>query len=76
MNSLYTVGTQLTSESNTVKDMVGNIWEKAGDNAKYPQLVNGNNYHYDNDGNYSERLSLMVMSLKQLVSFKEEIIFV
>ena len=55
MNSLYTVGTQLTSESNTVKDMVGNIWEKAGDNAKYPQLVNGNNYHYDNDGNYSEK---------------------
>ena len=55
MNSLYTVGTQLTSESNTVKDMVGNIWEKAGDNAKYPQLVSGNNYHYDNDGNYSEK---------------------
>ena len=55
LNSLYTTGTQMSSECNTVKDMVGNTWEKAGDNAKYPQLVSGNNYHYDNDGNYSEK---------------------
>ena len=54
LNSLYATGSQMTTESNTIKDFAGNTWEKPGDIAKYPQNVAGNVYHYENDGSYTE----------------------
>lgn len=43
---------RMTSEGNTIKDIVGNSWEKPGDIAKYPFLV-GENYYFDHEGNPS-----------------------
>jgi hypothetical protein len=35
---------------NLRKDLIGNTWTKAGDNAKYPQIMWDYAYQYGNDG--------------------------
>jgi hypothetical protein len=52
LNSIYEACDQMSSENNTVRDMVGNSWEKPGDIAKYPQVA-GEAYLYDNNGDPS-----------------------
>lgn len=54
MNDLYSAADQMSSENNSIKDLVGNSWEKSGDKAKYPQIVAGESYFYDHDGNPSQ----------------------
>jgi TonB-linked SusC/RagA family outer membrane protein len=53
MNTLYSATDQMSSENNSIKDMVGNSWEKSGDTAKYPLVMAGESYYFDNDGNPS-----------------------
>ena len=36
--------------TNLRKDLIGNTWTKAGDNAKYPQIMWDYSYQYGNDG--------------------------
>ena len=54
MNGIYADCDQMDSNSNAIKDLIGNSWEKPGDIAKYPQVMSGESYYYDNDGNLSE----------------------
>jgi len=53
MNGIYADCDQMDSNSNAIKDLIGNTWEKPGDVAKYPQVMSGESYYYDNDGNPS-----------------------
>jgi hypothetical protein len=53
MNGLYEACDQMSSENNSIKDLAGNSWEKPGDKAKYPQVMGGESYLFDNDGNPS-----------------------
>ncbi|MDD4921424.1 MAG: TonB-dependent receptor [Bacteroidales bacterium] len=53
LNSLYANGSQVNVIFNLIKDMSGKTWERPGDVAKYPQLMYGNIYKYDNAGNPS-----------------------
>ncbi|GHV47855.1 SusC/RagA family TonB-linked outer membrane protein [Bacteroidia bacterium] len=53
MNNLYEATDQMSSENNSIKDLAGNSWEKPGDKAKYPQVMAGESYFFDNDGNTS-----------------------
>ncbi|QGY45624.1 SusC/RagA family TonB-linked outer membrane protein [Maribellus comscasis] len=43
-------------EYNVMKEMVGNTWEKPGDQADYPMLMSNNFYHIDHEGNESASL--------------------
>ena len=50
MNDLYRIGYQVSVDSNTIKEIYGNTWEKPGDVADWPQLMD-NGIYYDNAGN-------------------------
>lgn len=39
MNGIYADCDQMDSNSNAIKDLIGNSWEKPGDIAKYPQVM-------------------------------------
>jgi len=53
LNNFNNMGDQMSSENNTIKDLAGNYWEKPGDHKKYPQLVAGESYFFDQNGNPS-----------------------
>ncbi|GHB75231.1 SusC/RagA family TonB-linked outer membrane protein [Persicitalea jodogahamensis] len=52
-NDFYGAATRLDGIYNIAQDIVGNYWQKPGDVAKFPMIVYGQTYKYDNDGNPS-----------------------
>jgi len=50
-NDLYANGWTVGVDSNTIKEIWGNTWEKPGDVAEWPQLLDGTGIYYDNEGN-------------------------
>lgn len=54
-NGLYAGSHKVTSEGNTLKDVVGKMWEKPGDIAEYGYLIGGDDgWYYDGNGNPSK----------------------
>ncbi len=53
INELYTNNIRITAESNLLQDMVGNYWQKPGDQKKFWKLAYDYLQKYDNDGNPS-----------------------